>query len=110
MKLTKLLGLLLLILGLAIIFYTIFNSYQIFTNKMPVPEMFELTPVKADTDSNVFNQEAQFEKIIGSQLQQMLPANSISKIFNLFSWSVFAGILIFAGSQIANLGVKLLKD
>lgn len=110
MKLTKLLGLLLLILGLAIIFYTIFNSYQIFTNKMPVPEVFELTPVKADTDSNVFNLEAQFEKMIGSQLQQMLPANSISKIFNLFSWSVFAGILIFAGSQIANLGVKLLKD
>jgi len=110
MKLTKLFGLLLLILGLAIILYTIFYSYQIFTNKTPVPEMFELSSVKANADSNILNLEAQFEKIIGSQLQQMLPANSILKIFNLFSWSIFAGILIFAGSQIANLGVKLLKD
>ena len=108
MKLTKLLGLLLLILGLAIIFYTIFYSYQIFTNKIPVPEIFKLTSAKTNQDPNALNLEAQFEKIIGSQFQQMLPASSIQEILNLFSWSIFAGILIFAGSQVAGLGIKLL--
>ncbi|MBU4351037.1 hypothetical protein KKD19_06250 [Patescibacteria group bacterium] len=110
MKLTKTLGLLLLILGLAVIFYAIFYSYQIFTGKMPVPEIFEFATVKANTNSNIFDLDAQFEKIIGSQLQQMIPSGSIAKVFNLVSWSIFASILIFAGSQIANLGIKLLKD
>lgn len=106
MKLTKILGLLLLILGLTIILYTIFYSYQIFTGKMPAPVIFDFASANS---LDIFDLDAQIENIIGSQFQQMIPSGSIAKIFNLVSWSIFAGILIFAGSQIANLGVKLLK-
>jgi hypothetical protein len=34
----------------------------------------------------------------------------LPKLLNLLSWSIFAGILIFAGAQIAGLGIKLIKD
>ncbi len=110
MKLTKILGLVLLILGLAMILYTTFYSYQIFTGAILAPELFEFATPEIDTNPNIFDLDAQFEKIIGSRLQQMIPSGSIAKIFNLASWSILAGILIFAGSQIANLGVKFLKD
>jgi len=44
------------------------------------------------------------------QLGKMMPADSITKIMNLSSWSMFVFILIYAGSKIASLGIKLVKD
>jgi len=47
--------------------------------------------------------------MIGEQLQGLLPANSINQFFNLIVWSMLAFILIFGGSQISGLGIKLIK-
>lgn len=46
---------------------------------------------------------------IGNQLEKIMPADSITKIMNLSSWSIFVFILIYAGSKIASLGIKLIK-
>ncbi len=113
MKLTKLLGLLLLILGLAIILYTIFYSYQIFMAKVQPPAVFAVQAAQAqkagssDLLSGLMGVDV--EKILGGEIQKILPADYLPKLLNLISWSVFAGILIFAGTQISNLGIKLLK-
>jgi len=117
MKLTKLLGLLLFILGLAIILYAIFYSYQIFTAKVQPPVIFEAVQsqkagsVKSGTSDLIGSLTGiDVEKILGGEIQKILPVDYLPKIMNLVSWSVLAGILIFAGSQIASLGIKLLKD
>ena len=117
MKLTKLFGLLLLILGLAIILYAIFSSYQIFTAKVQPPAVFAVQATQAQKTTSVKPGSSDLfsglmgvdvEKILGGEIQKILPADYLPKLLNLISWSIFAGILIFAGSQIVNLGIKLL--
>lgn len=47
---------------------------------------------------------------VKEQIERMIPADSITKIMNLSSWSMFVFILIYAGGKIAGLGIKLVKD
>lgn len=111
---TKLIGWLLIILGLLIITYALYSSFGIFTAQKEPPSLFQvsqevnISETSADTTpSEVARQE--MEKIIQNQLSSMLPEKGITKILNLLSWSILAGILIFGGSKISSLGIKLLK-
>lgn len=58
-------------------------------------------------------QEDQMQNLVkeslGNQLEKIMPTDSITKIMNLSSWSMFVFILIYAGSKIASLGIKLVK-
>jgi len=45
------------------------------------------------------------KKIIEEQIKEIVPPGFL----NLISWSIFAGILIFGGSGIAGIGVRLIK-
>jgi len=54
--------------------------------------------------------QAMLENSIGQQFEKLIPADLISKLMNLSSWSIFAFIIIYAGSKISSLGIKLLKD
>ena len=107
----KIAGWLLLLVGLAIIIYGLYSSFGIFTGKTEAPEIFRLDLVKTSKTSKIsaFGGEIDLSGILGTELDQFLPANSLPKILNLVSWSILAGILIFGGSQIASLGIKLLK-
>jgi len=49
------------------------------------------------------------EKIVEKKLGEIFLVEFLLKLLNLISWSIFAGILIFAGSQISSLGIKLVK-
>ena len=46
---------------------------------------------------------------IEKQLEKLLPKDTLPKLLNLVAWSILAGILIFGGSQISNIGIKLIK-
>jgi hypothetical protein len=48
-------------------------------------------------------------EILAEQLKEIFPKESLTKISNLIVWSILAWILIFGGSQISSLGIKLLK-
>ena len=104
----KIFGLALLLGCLIIIFYSLYSSYNIFTNKATVPEIFKTEEkiLAAPKDQGI---EAQMQQLIQGQLQGILPVDSIPRLLNLISWSIFAGILIFGGSQISGLGIKLIK-
>jgi len=106
-------GWVLLFAGAAIIFWSLYSSYNIFNNKTAPPELFKIEQ-RPSTPKKVQGLEAQLEQkvkdIVGEQFKNIIPADSIPKIFNLFSWSVFAGILIFGGSQLAGIGIKLLRE
>lgn len=104
----KVLGLILLLGGLAVIIYGLYSSYNIFSAKTSPPEIFVAEKGKTVLPGSQ-DLQAQMEKLIQEQLKGILPANSITQLLNLISWSIFAGILFIGGGQIAGLGVKLLK-
>jgi len=107
---TKIFGWALLLAGVLIIIWALYSSYNIFTGEAVIPEIFE-TAQEEDLPSGqgAEDLESQMEKMIGEQLQGLLPSDTIPKIFNLAVWAMLAGILIFGGAQISNLGIKLIK-
>jgi hypothetical protein len=113
----KIAGWLLLIAGILLIFWVIIYSYNIFTVKTEVPEIFEIAAKKeiaSVPEEGGQGLESQIEGmiggVIGEQLRGLLPVDFLPKLLNLSAWSIFAGISIFAGSQISGLGIKLIKD
>ena len=110
-------GWVLLFAGLFVIGWGIYSSYNIFTVKTPVPEIFSL-PAENNEKINRYSgnlspeeqaQEAMNEQM-EKQLSKLLPEDSLPKLLNLIAWSIFAGILVFAGGQISGIGIKLMKS
>lgn len=116
MKFLKIFGWVLLILGLIVIFYSLFNSYNIFIAKSQPPTVFKIGEREKTTLSQkeiAQGPKEAAEKIaeekVQEQLATMMPVDSLPKLLNLISWSILAGILIFGGAQISSLGIKLIK-
>lgn len=109
MILNKIAGYVLLAVGLLLIFWVIFQSYQIFTDKVSAPLIFKAqAPQQASSQSNSSDIQKQFDQAIQKQLAQMAPIDTLPKILNLASWSMLAGILLFAAGQIAGVGIKMI--
>lgn len=96
--------------GLLIIGWTLLTSYNIFTGQAVLPEFFKV-PESQNSLQQTATQDvqAQLQQMIGEQLKGILPYDSLYKFLNLAVWSMLAFILIFGGSQIAGLGIKLIK-
>ncbi len=115
MKFVKIFGWIFLIGGIGIIFWSLYSSYNIFTGKEKAPEIFQMEKPKTDsaqkTKVSGFQNEIQkeLEKIVSEQLKEIFPEKMVLKFLNLISWSIFAGLLIFGGSQISSLGIKMIK-
>lgn len=114
MNLSKILGYLLLIIGLSLIIFTLYESYNIFKGNFSAPLIFKVqTPMqssKTGVSNNLQDLQKQINEEISKQISQIIPIETLPKILNLLSWSILAGILIFGGGQIANLGIKLTKN
>ena len=109
-KLQKFSGWILLLVGVGIILWSLYSSYNIFTAKTTAPEIFKMAEKETVLPKKETQKlETQIQEMIGEQLKGMLPVGSITTLLNLIAWSIFAGILIFGGAQIANLGIKLIK-
>jgi len=109
----KTLGFILLGLGLFIIAASLVLSWQIFTGVNPAPELFSLpqTP-SADSAPLVGSLEdlgQQLPDLLSGQLQGLLPLGAIPQMLNLAAWSMFASLLLFGGSLVVGIGVKLVK-
>ena len=115
----KLAGWFLLLLGLGIIGLTIYSSFSIFTGKTMAPEIFKIQQKQETIKTQTPKSEGLLgavEQMLGGQVQEQIqqslpsiPDNAIVMMLNLFCWSIFSGILIFAGSRISGLGIKLIK-
>ena len=105
----SIIGWVLIVLGLAIIFWVIFSSYEIFTAKTKVPEIFQTAERGEVLPEGFLTQEEQMQKMIGEQLKGLLPAGFLPELLNLAAWSIFAMILFFGGGKVAEIGIKLLK-
>lgn len=108
----KILGYTLLVIGLALIIFSLWQSYNIFYGKSSAPFLF-VTPVASQNQQNLLGLQAisqeQIEKAIQQQIGQVIPFGDITKVLNLLSWSLFAFILIIAGGAISSIGVKLIN-
>lgn len=109
----KIIGYLLLVVGVFLILFALYQSYGIFTGKLSAPLLFKMSaPIqqpKAGSGGILQDLQKQLNEEMSKQIGQMLPADALPKILNLMSWSILAGILIFGGGQIAGLGIKLVK-
>ena len=107
---TKILGWVLLLAGVLIIVWTLYSSYNILTGGAVMPEIFEMGEGKAlSQKEGAGDLQVQMEEMIGEQLKGILPVDALPKMLNLGVWAMLAGILIFGGAQISNLGIKLIK-
>lgn len=107
----QVIGWILLIAGLAIIFWGIYSSYQIFAVKTAAPEIFKVEKAEADLSQKekVLGSQEMIEKMMGEQLRGIFPTDSLPQLFNLIAWSIFAMILFFGGGKISEIGIKLIK-
>lgn len=118
MNVQKILGFALLAGGVGIILYSLYASFTFFTGSATPPEIFATNAASSGTGGNgaqdlslnsLQNLGSQLPKLLEGQLQGLLPAGLIPRMLNLTVWSIFAGILMLGGGQIAGLGIKLLK-
>lgn len=113
MTATKIFGFVLLSIGVVIIFYTLFASYNIFTGQRAVPEMFAVPEIAIEGSGKITGVEDlqdQMQQAMKEQMRDILPSDLIPNLLNLISWSILATILIFGGTHISNIGIKLIKD
>ncbi len=114
MDIKRIIGWFLVIAGILIIAWVLYASFQIFTAQKNPPQIFTFkTPnaqKSASEPKNVqeLTQEA-VSSVLQEQLKQILPMDSSIKFFNLTAWSIFAGLVLIGGGQIAGIGTKLLK-
>jgi len=110
MIINKIIGYVLLAIGLAMIIFALYQSYNIFTNKTSAPVIFKVSSSQNNSQSTaISNLQTQIQNVVDQQISQTLSPEILPKIFNLVAWSFFAFILVFAGGTIASIGIKLIK-
>ncbi|MCK4520710.1 hypothetical protein KAT95_02465 [Candidatus Parcubacteria bacterium] len=111
MSFKKIFGWFLLIIGVSIIFSSLYFSYNIFTAKTDMPKIFKMPEedISFLKEKELSIQE-EMQQTIEEQIGKILPASTIPALLNLVAWSIFAGIMILGGAQISGLGIKLIKQ
>ncbi len=110
MNLNKILGYFLLISGLLLIVFILYQSYDIFMGKILPPLVFKIQVTKKIQNGIAQNVQQQVNEVIKQQVAGILPMEDINKFLNLVCWSIFSGIFIVGGGQMAGLGIKLIKN
>jgi hypothetical protein len=109
MEINKVIGYVLLALGLIMIGWTLWQSYNIFTDKASAPLIFKTQADQQAAAGSNTDLQTQINQAIQKQLNQILPQATITKILNLIAWSLLAWILITVGGAVSRIGVKLIN-
>ncbi|MFZ3074118.1 MAG: hypothetical protein WA093_03255 [Minisyncoccales bacterium] len=110
----KIIGWIVVIVGLVIIGQAVNSSYQFFTAKADFPAIFKIapsqTPAPQVSQSGALSQvdiQVQMQQATNQAIGNMVPADAINKLLNAIAWSMFATFLVYSGAKIAEIGVKL---
>ncbi|UMX47394.1 MAG: hypothetical protein L7H18_03005 [Candidatus Nealsonbacteria bacterium DGGOD1a] len=118
MNAKKIIGWVLLAVGLAVIAWTVNTSYRYFTAKADFPPVFNFgenrgTAKSQSPDTANLNVEAQMQLAMSQATQEavanLLPAQEIAKLLNVIVWSMFAAFMVYAGFKIAEIGIKIIS-
>lgn len=102
----KIIGYILLFIGLLLIILPLYQSYNIFSGKSVPPEIFKNQKM---SPTNQVNNPLDLQQQLQKAMSNVLPTDSINKTLNLISWILLMWIFIFGGSKIAGLGILLIK-
>jgi hypothetical protein len=100
LKNDKLVGYALLVVGLIVIFLAIIWAYGAFTSGSSRLSIFHWDNQNIKITSND-NEQPQYLNIPGDQ---------ISRTVNILLWLTLMFFLVWAGAQIANMGVKIIRS
>ena len=113
MNINKIVGWILIFLGVTIILYSLYSCFNIFTARTLAPKLFSISLNQNKLENNKVDSkqgsQEQMQEVIRGQLKEIIPSDYFPRFFNLISWSIAMGIFIFGGAQIANLGTRLVK-
>lgn len=109
MNLLKIFGWALLLLGVGIIVFSLYFAFLVSRGEKGVPQLFKIKAEDSVSKAPPKDLEEKVQRMILEQFQKILPKEEVSKLLNLITFSFFIGIFIFGGSQLANLGIKILK-
>lgn len=103
METEKIIGNVLLGVGLILIIISFYSMYDVFmgTAKPPLVLKMESIAISPPSVSGAETPPTKIEVVSGSEL---------SKIINIALWYVFMFFVLSAGTKIAGLGVKLIKE
>lgn len=120
----KIVAWLVLLLGLIIMFLSIYYSYLMFTAKTDFPQVFKQdsaavqtespAPVKTEGSQEIgpnnvnVDMQALTQQAMNQAVTSMIPSDTITKFLNIISWSFFSFFLVMAGSYVSGVGIKLL--
>jgi len=106
MEKNKIIGYVLLAIGLLLIILPLWQTYNIFTGKAMPAQVF-MRPVALKVNQNVSVLDIQGQ--VQNALIKIIPIDFIDNILNLATWLLLLWILIYGGGKIAEIGVKLLN-
>ena len=106
METNKIIGYILLAVGILLIVLPLWQTYNIFSGKAMPTQVF-MRPVALTVNNKVSALD------IAGQMQnaliRIIPVDFIDNILNLITWLLLMWILIYGGGKIAEIGVKLLN-
>jgi len=105
----KILGWILIILGLFIVLGSIYSTYLNFTGQRDFPQVFtvqedEVTPRASG------GPEDQISGMIGEYIKEILPQDTATEMLNMLAWIMFAVFLVYSGSKLVSMGAVLLRN
>lgn len=108
-KIKKIIGWVLLVVGLLIIFADLYQSINIFTGKVLPPSVFSVKS-EAPGGSSAVSSPQDLQRLVSEQISKIIPSDYLSKMMDLISWSIFASILVLIGGKVSMIGIGLLRE
>jgi hypothetical protein len=92
----KIAGYVLLILGVVVIFFSIYEMFVVFTGGSPPPKLFNFSDISVPGTNN--------------QNVMLISGQEVSKFADLFCWLILMFFVMWGGGKVASLGVNLIRE
>ena len=110
----KIIGYILIVLGIIIISASTYSAYSVFTKKAQPVELFSFQPIGIDTNQLLGSSlppefAGLMQKQTNASKTEIVPAALINDSSNIFAHLLLMGFLASVGYKLASLGVMLVR-
>jgi hypothetical protein len=96
-KTEKIIGYSLLILGVILLLFSLFEMVTVYNGYAPPPKLINVGDISLSLGDS-------------GASTSLIPGAQVSQLPNLFFWFILMGFVLLAGGKIASLGVSMIKD
>jgi len=100
----KIIGYTLLLIGLVMIFYPVYNVYQVFKGQALPYHLFSFDPIAIDLSKFVEGAPQN-----ANLTQELVSSDLLNKPLDLLAHVILMGFIVTAGYKIAGIGVMLVR-